>query len=125
MPLAPVLPETAPATVNEAAATAFNPFEARLAATSKGHSKSKKPVVILATILLIAGLAAGGYYGWTLLQPTATTPAAESTTTDEAPAAIDTADDITSEVDAIQADLDAIDETELQDATISDQTLNQ
>lgn len=105
---------------------AFNPFEQKALDLAK-KKKGKKPVVMLAVILLLAGLGAGGYYVWTLLQPSATTNPSTSNQTEESTVAdpIETPEDVTSEVEAIEADINAIDETELQDATISDQTLNQ
>ncbi len=107
---------------------AFNPFEAKAAALAK-RKKSKKPLIIILVILLLAGLGGGGYYAWTVLQPApapsvnTTVPAESEESSLQEP--VETPEDVSSEVEAIEADLNAIDESQLQDETISDQTLNQ
>ena len=123
----PVTPE--PLSESEplsATTTPFNPFEAKVAEQAKAK-KSKKPIMIIATILLIAGLAAGGYYAWTLLQPAAAPTVQPATQSEESTTngAVETPEDVTSEVNAIEAGLNTIDEAAFQDSIISDQTLNQ
>jgi hypothetical protein len=104
----------------------FNPFEARALELSK--KRKKKSVVIFAVILLLAGLAAGGYYAWTFLQSAATPPVTVPATSEEESAdqaTIETPEDVTNEIEAIEEDLNTIDDSKLEDTTISDETLNQ
>lgn len=133
VPLAPVVAkETIDSPLSEAdpvaTTPAFNPFEAKAVALGK-KKRSKKPLLIVVIILVLALLGGGGYYVWSMMQPAAT-PATDTSTTDQTeettlPEPVETPEDVTEEVEAIEADLNTIDESQLQDETISDQTLNQ
>jgi uncharacterized protein HemX len=100
--------------------TEFQPFAGK-------KKSSKKPVIIVAIILLVIGLAVGGYFGWQYLQSQNNTPApiqnipADQTPEEDTnePTEASLSDDITE----IEAELDAIEDTEYDDETLSDETL--
>lgn len=93
------------------------------------QKKSKKALIAVLGIVLIAALAVGGYLYWQSTQNTAQpssneAPAAEAEAeADTTP--IDTADGLDAEIETIEAEIDQIDDSEFQDQTLSDETLEQ
>lgn len=91
---------------------------------------SKKPFllifIILGALLLIA-LAGGAYYGWKegWFGGAQTTEQAAPEAPQVVESTYDTPDNVQTEIDAVQEALDGIDDSQLADDTISDETLNQ
>ena len=91
---------------------------------------SKKPVLIIIIIvgaLLLLGLIGGGIYAWQSGMFGGATEQVIEETQEQAPAenTYDTPELIETEIVDTQKALDAIDDSQLADDTISDQTLNQ
>jgi hypothetical protein len=101
------------------ASTEFQPFA--------GKKKSaKKPLIIIAAILVVIGLGIGGYFGWQYLQsqnnttaPIQNVPEEEISGEGTEPTNTSLSEDITE----IETELDTIEDTEYDDETLSDETL--
>jgi hypothetical protein len=109
------------ASLKEHAATSpteFQPF-------TKKRSISKKTVIIIIAGLLLIALVIGGYFGWQYIQSqNNATPAMiipEKETTEDTVLTDETA--ITEAITEIESELDGIEDTEYEDATLSDETL--
>lgn len=120
-PFSPATPssDSAPATPSATPSVATN-----------SPKKSKKGLIIIASVLLVLGIAAASYFVWDALTPNETAPAASDTaSTDQPPeeqlAPVENAEQLDAEIDAIEAELNAIDDSEFSDETISDATLEQ
>ena len=91
------------------------------------QKKSKKELIVILSILLIAALAVGGYLYWQSTQNPAQ-PASTETPAVEAEAdttPVDTTDGLDAEIETIESEIDQIDDSEFQDQTLSDDTLEQ
>lgn len=90
----------------------------------------KKAIVIIASILLVLGIATASVFAYDLL-----TPAEEAPTTtegaqvdqpaEEEATPVENTEQLDAEIDAIESDLNSVDDSEFSDETISDGTLQQ
>lgn len=115
-------------TTNEPATAVVAPVAPT--ADPNAPKKSKKGLIIIASVLLVLGIAAGSYAAWAALSPNDEVPATSDTATneqanEEQPAPVENAEQLDAEIDAITSDLNGIDDTEFSDETISDSTLEQ
>lgn len=74
----------------------------------------KKAIIIIASILLVLGIATASVFAYDLL-----TPAEEEATP------VENTEQLDAEIDAIESDLNSVDDSEFSDETISDGTLQQ
>ena len=99
--------------------------------TDTAAKKSKKKaIVIIASILLVVGVAVATVVAWDLLTPPTEAPTTTETTPTEQPeetpvAPVENAEQLDAEIDAIESELNSVDDTEFSDETISDDTLQQ
>lgn len=94
--------------------TTFQPFVKK--------KRSKAPLIIL-VIVLLGLLGAGGYFGWQYLQSQQTKPATQTQTTEEPPVEQDSLESVNATVNDMQAQLDALDDANYADSTLSDTAL--
>ena len=107
---------------------AIGSFGSKTAAPSAPkQKKSKKALIAILGIVLVAAIAVGGYLYWQSTQNPAQ-PASTETPAVEAEAdttPVDTTDGLDAEIETIESEIDQIDDSEFQDQTLSDDTLEQ
>jgi hypothetical protein len=102
------------------ATTNFQPF-------AQGKKSSSKTRIVLIVVVILIVLGAGGYFGWQYWQSQTVTPAViqppADSTPDETVPSVDTEASVTETATDIQTQLDGIDDSDYQDATLSDSVL--
>jgi len=102
------------------ATTNFQPF-------AQGKKSPNKTRIILIVVIALLVLGVGGYFGWQYWQSQTVTPAVVQPPTDETPdetlPAVDTEASVTETATDMQTQLDGIDNSEYDDATLSDSVL--
>jgi|GEM_PF-1008079 len=127
---APAQPATPPLTgialsLNETLKNEQPVAQSTFQAFPKVKKSPKKALIVIAVILLLAGLGVGGYFGWTYLQnqqpkDQATTPVVTET---EEPVTADTEESVNSTITDIETQLEATDDGPYDDSTLTDETL--
>jgi len=95
--------------------------------TAPKQKKSKKLLIIILSLVLVAALAVGGYAYWQSTQGTSQPAPVEDTSAEaEIEAApVETTDGLDAEIETIESEIEQIDDSEFQDDTLSDETLEQ
>lgn len=120
--------EPTPMTTSPEAVPTDVPVAAPVEAQPK--KSKKKAIIIIASILLVLGIATASVFAYDLLTPAEEAPTTTEGATVEEPAEeaatpVENAEQLDAEIDAIESDLNAIDNSEFSDETISDSTLQQ
>lgn len=92
--------------------------------------KSKKGLIIIIAVILLIGASVGAYFIWQSLQPASSTQS-ETPTGGSAPGPADdedtsgdTEESVTNDATSIEEDVNGLNDSEYEDSTLSDSTLN-